>query len=215
MVGMNFNVKLNIKAITIAEKMLGKPFSEINLFADEDAEVLLYAMVLANNDEVLTIGGFRKLIKNSKRKKKLLKEVDAVLSVVKQFDDRPLNPPQGDLPDGGNEKVFVSEIAALLIVRGGVSAHYVMYEMDLYEMNALMKSIEEEKRQGMEEKRLWTYLSILPHIDGKKIKSVSDFYPFPWEVEAKESDAKKDIELHAGRFEAFLNSKKEQCQSTD
>ena len=205
---MNFNIKLNIKAITVAEKMLHKPFSEMNLFDDKDTEVLLYAMLSANNDEVFSLEAFQKLIKNKKHKKELLRKVSEVFSVIRQFDNAK-EVQKSEKSDGG-ESVSVSDIASLLIVRGGVSANYVMYEMDLYEMNALMKAIEEEKRQNMEEKRLWTYLSVLPHIDGKKIKSANVFYPFPWEVEEDKASAEKDIELNADTLEAFLNSGKKQ-----
>ena len=186
----------------------GKPFSEMNLFDDKDTEVLLYAMLSANNDEVFSFEAFQKLIKNKKHKKELLRKVSEVFSVIRQFDSS--KEIQKAENSGNVENVSISDIAALLIVRGGVSANYVMSEMDLYEMNALMKAIEEEKRQNMEEKRLWTYLSILPHIDGKKIKSANDFYSFPWEVEEDKASAEKDIELNADKLEAFLNSGKKQ-----
>ena len=57
----------------------------------------------------------------------------------------------------------------------------------------------------MESARLWTYISILPYIDGKKISSPRELYPFPWEMEELKRKARKEIEENEEQLRKFLN----------
>lgn len=58
----------------------------------------------------------------------------------------------------------------------------------------------------MEASRLWTFLSVAPpHIDTKKIRSVEDFFLFPWEVEAKKKKAEAEMNTNIELFNRFMS----------
>ena len=40
----------------------------------------------------------------------------------------------------------------------------------------------------MESERLWTFLTIMPHIDTKKINTPAKLYPFPWDDKTDNKD---------------------------
>ena len=65
----------------------------------------------------------------------------------------------------------------------GLDAHFVLYEMKLFEIGDYLKAIDEHKKEQMERDRLWTFYTILPHVDHKKLKKPQDLMPFPWEKE--------------------------------
>ena len=59
-----------------------------------------------------------------------------------------------------------------------------------------------QNKSKLEMDRLWTYYTMLPHINTKKIKSPKDLIKFNWEV-----DDKKSIEnITEDDFDAMINS---------
>ena len=59
----------------------------------------------------------------------------------------------------------------------------------------------------MEEQRLWTFISILPHVDSKKLKTPADLYPFPWELKEKEIEREKHVEEGVKILDNILDNK--------
>ena len=72
-----------------------------------------------------------------------------------------------------------------MIVQYGVDAHYIMEEMELWQIEAMFRAVENTVKSKYEEERLWTYLTILPQVDGKKLNKPEKLLPFPWEKEEK------------------------------
>lgn len=85
-----------------------------------------------------------------------------------------------------------------------------MYDMRLWELAPLAKSMEEKGKIDLVEKRFWTYLNICPHIDSKKIKGPEDFLPFPWEKENKKNKSIKFMEDNKDAIIAFFNKNKKE-----
>ena len=86
----------------------------------------------------------------------------------------------------------------------GLDAHYALNEMELCDLPLFLEAYERKKKEQMEESRMWTYLTILPHIDAKKMENgAKDLITFPWE-EKKEATEISDIE--AQRFEEFMKN---------
>jgi hypothetical protein len=79
--------------------------------------------------------------------------------------------------------------------------------MKLFEIGDYIKAIDEHKKEQMERDRLWTFYTILPHIDQKKLKKPQDLMPFPWEREQLEKDALEQLEKDKDMFNKFFNSK--------
>lgn len=64
-------------------------------------------------------------------------------------------------------------------------------------MPLFIAAYQTNRKELMESDRLWTYLTILPHVDGKKLPSARDLYPFPWEEEEMMEEA---TQIHSGGF---------------
>lgn len=188
--------KLNLQAIRVAEKLLKKPFGKFDLTDEETVVILMYAMVSENNDEVITLKDFKAILEMKKIGSIIQKAVQKELSYIDQF--------KGE--EGGSDDTYISDLASILITFG-LDAHFVLYEMKLFEISDYLKAIDDFKKEKMESERLWTFYTILPHIDQKKVKSPQDMFPFPWEVEQIEKDRLKQLEKDEEMFYKFLNSK--------
>lgn len=190
--------KLNLQAIRVAERLLKKPFGEFDLTDEETVLTLMYAMVSENNDEVMTFDQFKSILDMGKIGMKVQRAVSDEMAYIDQFKEE---------VSGKEEKApYMGDLAALLITFG-LDAHFVLYEMKLFEIGDYLKAIDEHKKEQMERDRMNTFYSILPHVDHKKIKKPQDIYPFPWEIEQLEKDALEQLEKDKDMFNKFFNSK--------
>ena len=55
-------IKLNIKSIITAEKLLNKPFGKFDLENTEEWLTLVYSTIISNNEETFTLETFKKTI---------------------------------------------------------------------------------------------------------------------------------------------------------
>ena len=70
-------------------------------------------------------------------------------------------------------------------------------------------SHEQQKKENMESSSLWTFFTMLPHIDAKKMKNgARDLITFPWEEAEVKREAERAINKDSERFEKFMNTKK-------
>lgn len=209
------NYKLNLKAISIAEGLLDAAFTDFD-FSDIDTNLtLMYAVYVANTGGNMTLDDFKDIL-DEKISTDIRKALDFSGQFDKSFDesqrgsDDPTSSSQrgsGDSSADVMKGVKLSEQAIYLIVRGGLDPHYVMYEMDLYEMGVFAESIGEVQKERMEEQRLWTYYSILPHVGSDKLKHPSDLLTFAWEEDSKRRQYLKELEANEERLNKFLQTK--------
>lgn len=190
--------KLNLQAIRVAERLLKKPFGEFDLTDEETVLTLMYAMVSENNDEVMTFDQFKSILNMGKIGIKVQRAVSDEMAYIDQFKE--------EVSDKEEKAPYMGDLAALLITFG-LDAHFVLYEMKLFEIGDYLKAIDEHKKEQMERDRMNTFYSILPHVDHKKIKKPQDIYPFPWELEQLEKDALEQLEKDKDMFNKFFNSK--------
>ena len=190
--------KLNLQAIRVAERLLKKPFGEFDLTDEETVLTLMYAMVSENNDEVMTFDQFKSILDMGKIGMKVQRAVSDEMAYIDQFKE--------EVSDKEEKVPYMGDLAALLIAFG-LDAHFVLYEMKLFEIGDYLKAIDEHKKEQMERDRLWTFYTILPHIDQKKLKKPQDLMPFPWESEQLEKDALDQLEKDKDMFNKFFNSK--------
>ena len=192
------HLKLTLQSIITAEKLLNKPFGKFNLDDTEEWFVLAYCMVIANNPETFTLDTFRKLTANKKVWQDIMKQIKTEFEYIGQFSDKT------EKTDGGDD-ISISDLAAIMIVEG-ISPDFV-YGMRTTEIADLLKAIDAKKKEQMEKDRFWTYLNILPHIDGKKLKSPENLITFPWEAEEKKKLSEAELEKSRAIFEKFIKSK--------
>lgn len=191
-------IKLTLKSIITAEKLLNKPFGQFNLDDTEEWLVLAYGMVIANNPETFTLDTFRKLTANKRVWLDMMKQIKTEFEYIGQFNDK--TEKTEDAVD-----ISISDLASMMIVEG-INPDFVQ-NMRTTEIADLLKAIDAKKKEQMEKDRFWTYLNILPHIDGKKLKSPENLITFPWEAEEKKKLSEAELEKSRAIFEKFIKSK--------
>ena len=189
-------VRLSIQAIRIAERILKKPFSQFNLSDEETLMTLLYGVVFSNNEETFTLHSFKKIFEQKKTRKEIIKKFGDEMAFMEQFREE---------DTGESSDMYMGELAAFLI-NSGMDAHFVLYEMRLFEIGDYVKAIDNSKKERMESDRFWTYLRILPHVDGKKLRDPESLITFPWEAETKAKQREEEIERGMKIFEKFFKS---------
>ena len=190
----DYKIKLNVAAARLFEQLTGKSFFNVE---ESDSLQLAYCALVANNDLTITFDTFLLMIENQKIANWLIKEMDKVTKFQEQL-KFVRNSKIEKLNEGAEEEIIstemmVSDFASALIINYGMDPHYVNYEMALYEMEDYFYAAEMKRRSDLEEKRIFTYLTMLPHLDPKKKTKPEDILPFPWETKEKKANAAKDL----------------------
>ena len=206
---MNYNIKLNIKSIIKFEQLTNKPFSLIDYTSEEDVSKLLYCIVLSNNDCQFTYSQFLQLLDSKKISKNLFEQFQTVCEVFNQFKNTGTEEENTrDTVEGKESRgTYVKDLAALLVIQGGLDVNYVLNELSLNDIPLYIQALNDKQRERMEEQRLWTFISILPHGDSKKLKTPADLYPFPWELKEKEIEREKHVEEGVKMLDNILDNK--------
>lgn len=186
-----YQIKLNAKAIMLYEKLTGKSFIDVQE-NEEDALKLMYAVLVANNPKLrMTYNAFLIFIQDEKIVKWMTDEYQRILKYNGQFNENLDNLDSEKKEEA--KKIKLTDIVTSLIANYGIDPYYVMNDMELWEMPLYSVTITEKKQDELEEERLWTYLNILPHIDGKKLKSPEQLLPFPWEKDNRKKRAEQGL----------------------
>ena len=192
-------IKLNIKSIITAEKLLGKSFGQFNLEDAEEWLVLSYAMVVSNNEETFTLDTFRKLTKNKRMMSEIIQGIKKEFEYIEQFKGKE------EVKTDGQSDISITEVAGMMIANGIEPAF--VYEMRTTEITDILQAIEDRKKEKMESDRFWTYFVMAPHIDTKKVKSPEALITFPWEMAEKKNKQDIDFEKAKANFEKFIKNK--------
>ena len=67
-----------------------------------------------------------------------------------------------------------------------------MYDMEEWEISYYYRMMRDMDRDRLTEERLWTYLTILPHV-GKKLGSPQKMLPFEWEKNENKRKAEEGL----------------------
>lgn len=195
----NINIVLNMKTILLFEQMADKSFYSIT---GEDFPLLIYCSLVTNNNYKITFSQFQIVMNNQKIMKELMRKCQEEFDFISQF-----NPAKGikDTPDNGDDAGKLTDIINALILNCHLDINYVMYDLKMWEMSPLVKSLEEKTKSDMVEKRFWAYLNICPHIDSKKVKGPEQLLPFPWEKKEKDAEKMKFMEENKDAIKAFFN----------
>ena len=197
---MKYNIRLSIKAVVRVEQILSKPFTDIDYTNVDELTKLLYCTVLANNSVSFTFEEFQLIAENEKQFAAMIKEIEKVNKVLEQF----TQPNKSESGEGTGEPQYIKDLAGMLII-SGLDAHYVMNEMEISDIPIFIEAYEKKKRDDMEASRLWTFLSIVPHIDTKKVKSPKDLMMFPWEEEQSRREAEASLLRDKEAAEKFFS----------
>lgn len=208
---LKYNIKLNIKSIVLYEKLTQESFAYFDGTISKIIP-LLYCMLVANNDYNETYEDtVTYLFKNESLMKDLGERLEKQMKFQAQFKS-PFNEEEINLSDKtdkvSNEKqVFITQMIPILVVDCGLDINYVLNEMQYTDIDLYIKYKDDKERTKLEEKRLFTYLTVLPHIDSKKCP-IEKFLPFQWEEKEKKEKGLKEIEMNQHKLQEFLKSKK-------
>lgn len=171
--GKQYKVKYTIRALFIFEQITGKPF-EIKTLLDN--YIFFYSMILANNpDNVLDWDEFLDALDGDKELlSQLTKLVDDYQKKDSIFE-------QVDTTSGEKKKLSVSELYALLTLRLHYPPNYVMDEMEMYEIRAVMDYEYLAHKDSWEQARLVAYL--VAQSNSSKRINITDIAKFYWEKE--------------------------------
>ena len=206
-----YKINLNIKSIVLYEKLTQESFS---LFDGTISKIipLLYCMLVANNDYNESYEDTIKYLFNDER---LMKELGERLEKQMKFQSQfksPFKEEEINLSDKSNDtsndkQVFITQMIPILVVDCGLDINYVLNEMQYTDIDLYIRYKDDKERTKLEEKRLFTYLTVLPHIDSKKCP-IEKFLPFQWEEKEKKEKGLKEIEMNQHKLQEFLKSKK-------
>ena len=209
---MDINIKLNIKACCLFEHLTGKSFFKCS--TDNDVLNMLYAMYVVSNGSNVTIDFFKSLLENKRLAKAMLTEYNSICKYLEQMHlDKQVGEYNNSGSDGG-EEMTITKLATSLIIQHHMDPHYVMYEMEIWEVIPYFQVADDMRKMELIDKRFWTYMTIMPHIDTKKVKSPDGLFKFEWETTENNEKHKKDLEqktkLIKGFFEHQRKAKEEQ-----
>lgn len=173
-------MRLTLKNIIRWEQLMNLSFSMVDFNNEKHTAALIYIAT----EQPVTFDIFMKTIFSKGYKQE-------ALSLIKELKRTNQFLPQRESKKGASqEEQTIGKLAYSLIAKG-IDAHYVMNELSIIDLPYLIEALSDKEKQDMESQRLWTYLSILPHIDSSKLKSPKDIMPFPWDIDQEAIDKEK------------------------
>lgn len=198
-----YDMVLSIKSICMYERLSGKSFFN---FGEEDMGMLLYCTFYITNNREIKYETFLNMLEVDEITLWMAEKYKNILDVIQQFKSK--EPPRAEETNEDAPELTMTDMATSLIVDYHLDAHYVMYEMKLWEIEPMYKACDSMVKRRYDEERLWAYIGVLPHVDGKKVQGPSDLIPFPWDKDKKE-EASKTLEKNSATAMAFLGGKKD------
>lgn len=180
--------KLTLRAVLLFEKLTARSFSSLSILDEEDAVTLLYCLQRCEEGgSVLPLDVWKQVLESEAVRGDLYARLERTLEAM-----IPLSLPEGTSPteetDEDTSPDFTS-IAGMLVVEGGLSPSYVMDTMELWELPAFLDALDRKKREALEHQRLFTWMTMMPHLSSDSVGSPEELLPFPWEQ--AESNARK------------------------
>lgn len=193
------NLKISIRSAIYYEKLADTPFSKYN---DNTADklILLYCILISHkeNNYHKTFEEFMKEDFNSHLLKDLLTKLNDEIAFMSQFNknkkEEQVFDNQPDTSTNEDNAIWIKDVVPILVDDCGLDINFVLDDLSYTDIEDYLRYRDEKRKANLLEKRLFTYLTILPHIDTKKKKfGPEDLLPFSWEEKEKKNKAIKDI----------------------
>ena len=183
--------KLTLRAVLLFEKLTARSFSSLSILDEEDAVTLLYCLQRCEEGgSVLPLDVWKQVLESESVKSELYARLERTLEAM-----IPLSLPEGTSPtEETNEDTSpdFTSIAGMLVVDGGLSPSYVMDTMELWELPALLDALDRKQKELLEHQRLFTWMTMMPHLSSDSVGSPEELLPFPWE-QAEKNARKKHL----------------------
>ena len=182
--------KLTLRAVLLFEKLTARSFSSLSILDEEDAVTLLYCLQRCEEGgSVLPLDVWKQVLESELVKSEIYARLERTLEAMIPLSftsSEGATSAEGE--DNGDAPDFTS-IAGMLVVDGGLSPSYVMDTMELWEIPAFLDALDRKKREALEHQRLFTWMTMMPHLSSDSVGSPEELLPFPWEQ--AETNARK------------------------
>lgn len=201
-----FNLKLTVGAAIRWEQITGRSFYEMDCTQEQDVRRLLYCMLLISGSEIgaTTFDVFEELLEDKKVATGLWKSFQTECERVGHFTKSAQQFKSEGENSGKEIEQRIEDIAAMLVISGGLSIEYVMREMLLGDLASYLKAYRHKTEQQMEADRFLAFHVMRPHMDTKKFDSPRKVCIFPWEAEAEAKHAARVLKQEKDTFEKFM-----------
>lgn len=197
----DIKIRLTVRGICLFEQMADKSFFDMT---DDDLFRFMYCTIIASNEFNYTYDTFLSMCKNKKVTDFLVTEYEKMFKMLGQFNKEAKSE---NSESGETDNVKISTYVSALIVDMGLDAEYVYDRMQLWEIEMYFKRWEDKEKQRLQEQRIWTYLTMVPHLDPKKKVTPEDILPFEWEKDNKKNRVLRDLEDKSDLIKAVLGIK--------
>lgn len=191
------------------EQMTGRSFGEADFSDEEDVRRVQYCSCVAYADEPFTYREFVAMLASRRVAASVAKAMARYNDFMAQF-----IPARDAARADGNAagQPRMGQVAARLIAHG-MDAHFVLDEMTVTDLPMYLEAIDDIFKQQEESRRLWTFYTIMPHVDTRKLRTPQHLCRFPWErrdvTEQEREQAKKEfLDFMNGKIK-FSNVRKE------
>ena len=113
-----------------------------------------------------------------------------------------------------SDPVMISQVVSYMAANG-IDINYILNEMQLWEIDSILSGIQNRKQDELEIQRMWTYITISPMIDSKKVKNPQALIKFPWEKERANVKAQEDLDKKAEKIKAFFAAQEKARQERE
>ena len=167
---MKINFNINIKTLCLYERLTGK--SALSVESEEDIFYMLYCIFVMSNHERIDFPAFCSLIENPKLLKELINQYEAYMKFNQQFNHQfQKEQPKEDNKDT-KEIPKITDLVGFCVSVIGIDPEYTMEKMELWELDnyisTYLKHKEGEDKERLIENRLWTFLTMSPHITSRR-----------------------------------------------
>lgn len=179
----------NLKAICTFEKLADKSFFEM---LDDDICLLLYSIYIVSNPEKpMKKEIFFAMMEREDIARWMVRKYTSISGVIEQFKQKEI---QNETNKSEDKPIArITDYITTLVVEYGVDIHYVNYEMDIWEITEYFEAIDTKVKKDALDKRFWSYIGIMPHIDTKKCKGPEYLVPYEWEKENIRHKQEKEL----------------------
>lgn len=199
----DLNIKISVKSLILFEALSGKKFSQS--LDQADMILLMYSAFVISTGMKISVTAFGYLMENERFSKRLTACMQDAQDFMAQFNEVGTEANPEEVKSGSTEGgMSITEMANALIFKYHIDVNYVMKDMELWELTDFLKGAEAQYKDEMEDKRLWTFLTVAPQIDLKKCKTPEKFFPFPWNKEDRKKKTDDGLKKEEERAKATI-----------
>lgn len=193
-------LRVTLRAVLLFERLSARSFASLDLQDPDDVELLIYTLQRDATPEGsrLPFDVWKNVLKSPEVSETYYTALGKALEELGEFSIIGGSSEEAELLESPDDAPTFTEIATQLIIEGGISPDYVMDRLELWELPALLQALEGHKREGLEYTRLFTWLSMLPHLAQDAAESPEKILPFPWDEAERSAERSAVLDILRG-----------------